>query len=80
MSRIDDAGTTKMNSHSLSLNNLKEEDRLSYLDFRARNNRAVQKWRKKQKNKNEEVRANLHFKNLLFNAVNNIKLAEISAD
>ena len=47
MSRIDDAGTTKMNSHSLSLNNLKEEDRLSYLDFRARNNRAVQKWRKK---------------------------------
>ena len=80
MSRIDDAGTTKMNSPSISLNNLKEEDRLSYLDFRARNNRPVQKWRKKQKNKNEEVRANLHFKNLLFNAVNNIKLAEISAD
>ena len=47
MSRIDDAGTTKMNSPSISLNNLKEEDRISYLDFRARNNKAVQKWQKK---------------------------------
>ena len=62
MSRTDDAETTKMNSPAISLNDLKEEDRISYLDFRARNNRAVQKWRQKQKNKSEEVRVYLHFK------------------
>ena len=67
MSRTDDDGTTKMNSPSISLNDLKEKDRISYLDFRARNNRAVQKWRQKQKNKSEEVRVNLHFKKLLLN-------------
>ena len=66
MSRTDDAGTTKMNSPSISLNDSKEKDRISYLDFRERNNRAVQKWRQKQKNKSEEVRVNLHFKNLQF--------------
>ena len=47
---------------SISLNDLKEKERISYLDFRARNNRAVQKWRQKQKNKSEEVRINLHLK------------------
>ena len=68
MSRTDDAGTTKMNSikPSISLKDLKEKERISYLDFRARNNRAVQKWRQKQKNKSEEVRVNLMFKNLQF--------------
>lgn len=67
MSRTDDAETTKMNSSAISLNDLKEEDRISYLDFRARNNRAVQKWRQKQKNRSEEVRVYLYFKNLQLN-------------
>ena len=54
----DDSRTARRNSHecSKSLNESIEKQRVGYLDFRARNNKAVQKWRIKQKNEHKRVR------------------------
>jgi len=58
MSSKDDVRTAKRNSpeRSKSLNESTEKQRFGYLDYRARNNKAVQKWRVKQKNEHKRVR------------------------